>query len=198
MKQDTDWKSGRLVGFKLMVTLVCLMCPLASSVASAAPDRYERFQVLGIIENIDSAANTITVRLSDGTDKTLRLAKRLRVNGREEATDRAESALTVQERAVIYYKGNGPDETAVEVEALNHVMPKTVMGTLISVNKDRKTLVLRTADGKEETFRVQNDAVIETGDNVMTFDRFEPQSGMQITLHYDDPMGTVEVSRIKR
>ena len=192
------WKLGRLVNDALLVVLVCLASTLAPLSASAAPDRHERYQVLGIIENIDSAASTITVRLSDGTDKTLRLAKRLTVNGRAETTSRAESALTVQERAVIYYKGNGADETAVEVESLNHVMHKTVTGTVISVDKDRRTVVLRTANGKDETFRLQNDAVIETADNVVTFDRCEPQSGVQITLHYEDPMGVVEVSRIKR
>jgi len=192
------WKSGRIVGFTLMVTLVCLMGTQAARVASAAPDRHERFQVLGTIENIDSAAGTITVRLSDGSDKSLRLAKHLTVNGREETTRRAESALAVRERAVIYYTENGGDETAVDVESLNHAMRRTVTGTLISADKDGKTVVLRTANGKEETFRVKNDAVIETADNVMTFDRFEPQSGVQITLHYEDPAGLVEVSRIKR
>jgi hypothetical protein len=191
------WKSERLAGFILMVTLVCLTGTVASRVASAAPDRHERFQVLGTIENIDSAANTITVRLSDGTDKTLRLAKRLTVNGREETTRRSESALTVQERAVIYYTENAGEETAVDIESLNHAMHRTVTGTLISADKDAKTVVLRTANGKEETFRVKNDAVIETVDNVMTFDRFEPQSGVQITLHYEDPAGLMEVSRIK-
>jgi hypothetical protein len=181
-----------------MAAFVCLTSTLTSSVASAAPDRHERYQLLGTIENIDSAAGTITVRLSDGSDKTLRLAKRLTVNGREETTRRAESVLTVQERAVIYYTENGEDETAVDVQSLNHAMHRTVTGTLISANKDGKTIVLRTANGKEETFRVKNDAIIETADNVMTFDRFEPQSGVQITLHYDDPAGILEVSRIKR
>ena len=31
----------------------------------------------------------------------------------------------------------------------------------------------------------------------MTFAQFETQSGSQITLHYEDPLGIVEVSRIK-
>jgi hypothetical protein len=154
--------------------------------------------VLGTIENIDSAANTITVRLSDGTDKTLQLAKRLVVNGREETRNRAESRLMARERAVIYYTDKGRDETAIDLESLNHVMRRTTTGTLISADKDNKTLVLRTANGKEETFRVQNDAVIETGDGVMLFTQFEPQSDELVTLHYEDPLGMVKVSRIKR
>jgi hypothetical protein len=44
---------------------------------------------------------------------------------------------------------------------------------------------------------VQNDAVIESGDSVMIFAQFEPQVGAQITLHYQDPLGMAEVSRIK-
>jgi hypothetical protein len=103
-----------------------------------------------------------------------------------------------RERAVIYYTDKGSDETAVEVESLNHVMRRTVNGTLISANKDNKIVVLRTAGGKEETFRVQNDAVIETGDGVMMFAQFEPQSDELVTLHYVDPLGIVKVSRIKR
>jgi hypothetical protein len=153
--------------------------------------------LLGTIENIDSAANTITVRLADGTDKTLQLAKRLVVNGREETRSRAESGLMARERAVIYYTDKGNDETAVDVESLNHAMRRTITGTLISADKGNRTVVLRTANGKEETFRVQNDAVIESSDGVMIFAQFEPQAGAQITLHYQDPLGMAEVSRIK-
>jgi hypothetical protein len=187
------WLARWLSGNGLLITLVFLVGTLASGNAYAAPE----YRVLGTIENVDHGANTITVRLSDGTDKMLLLAKRLKVNGREEPRDRAESALSAQERAVIYYTDKGGDETAVDVELLNHAMRRTVTGTLVSADKSSKTVVLRTENGKEETFRVQSDAVIETSDSVVTFDRFEPQSGAQITLHYEDPAGMLEVSRIK-
>jgi hypothetical protein len=190
-------KVRRLATDVLLIALVCLASTLASHVASAASNGHQRYLVLGTIENIDSAANTITVRLSDGTDKTLPLAKRITVNGRGETRSRAESSLTAQERAVIYYTDNSGDETAVDVESLSHAMPRTVTGTFISGDRVNKTVVMRTANGKEETFRVQDSAVIETGDSVMTFAQFEPQSGAQITLHYDDPLGVEEVSRIK-
>jgi len=188
---------GRLIGGVLLVALVCLASTLALRDASAATNRHERYMVLGTIENIDNAAQTITVRLSDGTDKKLLLAKRLTVNGREDTRSQAESALTSQERAVIYYTDKGGDETAVDVESVNHSMRRMVTGTLISADKDRKTVVLRMGNGKEEAFRVQNDAVIETSDGVMMFAQLEPQAGTQITLHYEDPLGTAEVSRIK-
>jgi hypothetical protein len=191
------WKLARLVGAVMLVVLVCLANTLPSRDANAAPSGREKHMVLGTIENIDSAANTITVRLSDGTDKTLQVAKRLTVNGREETRARAESALTAQQRAVIYYTDKGGDETCVDVDSLNHAMRRTLTGTLVSADKDNKTLVLRMTNGKEETFRVQNDAVIETGDGVMIFAQFEPQLGAQITLHYQDPLGMAEVSRIK-
>jgi len=192
-KAMVNEKFGRLSGDVLLFTLVCLVAALASGNASAAT----RYRVLGTIENVDSAGNTITVRLSDGTDKTLQLAKHVMVNGRDETRSRAEAALTVQERAVVYYTDKGGDETAVDVESLDHAMRKTVTGALISADKSSKIIVLRTGNGNEETFRVQNDAVIETGDSVVTFAQFEPQPGAQITLLYEDPEGSVEVSRIK-
>jgi len=191
------WRLARLVGEVLLVALVSLTSTLASRDVSAAANTHEKYMVLGIIENIDSAANTITVKLSDGTDKTLQLAKRLTVNGRAELSSHAESALTAQERAVIYYTDKSGNETAVDVESLNHAMPRTVAGTLISADKDSKTVVLRTVNGKDESFRVQKDAVIETTDGVMIFAQFEPQAGSQITLHYEDSLGMEEVSRIK-
>ena len=191
------WNLGRLVNRVLLVALVCLASTLTSLNASAAPNGRDRYQVLGTIESIDSAANTITVKLSDGTDKTLQLGKRLMVNGREETRGRAESALRANERAVIYYTEKDGGETAVDVESLNHAMRRTVTGELVSVDKDNKVLILKTAGGMDERFRVQNDAVIETGDSVMTFAQFEPQSGAQITLHYEDAAGSLEVSRIK-
>jgi len=177
----------RLGGAVVLFALVCLTGMLASRDAGATTNKRESYQVFGTIESIDTAANTITVRLSDGTDKTLQLAKRLTVNGREETRSRAESALTARERAVIYYTNEGGGETAIDLESLNHAMRRTVSGTLISANKDNKIVVLRTASGKEETFRVQNDAVIETGDGVMLFEQFAPQSDELVTLHYEDP-----------
>jgi len=191
---NRKWK--QLVGAVLLVAVICLTMLLSHN-ANAASNSRERYLLLGTIENIDSAANTITVRLFDGTDKTLRLAKHLTVNGHEEKRTRAESRLLAQERAAIYYANNGGDETAVDVESLNHAMRKAVTGTLISADKDNMTLVMRTANGKEETFRVRNDAVIETGDSVMIFAQFEPKSGTQIILHYQDPLGVTEVNRVK-
>ena len=142
-KAIAHWKLARLVGEVMLVALVSLTSTLASRDVMAAPNSHERYMVLGTIENIDSAANTITVRLSDGTDKTLQLAKRLTLNGRAETRSRAESAFMAQERAVIYYTDKSGDETAVDVESLNHAMPRTVAGTLISADKDSKTVVLR-------------------------------------------------------
>jgi hypothetical protein len=191
------WKLKRSGGAALLIALVCLMSTLASRDASAAPRERKSYLVVGTIENIDSGSNTITVKLSDGTDKTLQLAKRLMVNGREESRLRAESALTAQERAVIYYTNKGGDETAVDLESVNHVMRRAVTGTLISADKNNKILVLRAADGKAETFRVENDAVIETGDGVMLFADFEPQSDELVTLHYKDAEGMMAVSRVK-
>ena len=188
---------GRLVGAVLVIALVCFASMLVSPDVNAAPHSHAKYLVLATIENIDSVANTMTVRLSDGTDRTLQLAKHVTVNGRNERRSQAESDLMAKERAVISYTARDGDETAVDVESLNHAMRKTVMGTLISADKENKILVLRRADGREEIFRVQNDAVIETGDSVMTFAQFEPQAGLQVTLHYKDILGMVEVSRIK-
>jgi hypothetical protein len=191
-------KLARALGGMSLAALVCLAGTLAASTASASPNRSERYIILGTIDNVDSAGNAITVKLSDGTEKTLQLAKRMMVNGRNEKMDRAEAALMPNERAVIYYKVRGGEETAVDVESVNHAMRKAVTGSLVSADKAGNRLVLQLANGREETFRVNNDAVIETGDNVMTFAQFDPQTGAQITLHYDDSLGTPEVSRVKR
>lgn len=189
------WKSGWLISGVLLVA-VCLAGMLAVRDASASNGR-EKYEVLGTIENIDSAANTITVKLFDGTNKTMQLAKHLTVNGREETRNHAESGLAAQARAVVYYTDKGGEQTAVDVETLNHASRKTVTGTIISADKNNGTLVLRTANGNDQTFRVQTDAIIETGDNVMIFAQFEPQSGAQITLHYVDALGVEAISRVK-
>ena len=188
----------KLGGGLLLVALVCLASAPVSRAESAGSNRNEKYLVLGTIEIVDSATNTLTVRLSDGTDKILQVGKHLSVNGREETRNRGEAELAAQERAVIYYTDRGGQETAVEVESLNHAMRRSVSGTLVSADKDSKVVVLRTLSGKEETFRVQNDAVIETDHNVMIFSQYEPEPGAQITLHYADAIGMPQLSRIKR
>src|SRR5215471_222346 len=106
----------------LLVVLACLAIALIAGYASGARTKSERYRVLGTIENIDSTANTITVKLSDGTEKTLSLAERLTVNGREEQRTRAESALANSERAIIYYTEDNGKESAVDIESLAHAM----------------------------------------------------------------------------
>jgi hypothetical protein len=154
--------------------------------------------VLGTIESVDNAGNAITVKLSDGTEKTWQLAKRMVVNGREEGMSRAESALAPQERAVISYREDGVGETVVDVESFDHAMPRAVTGSIVSADKSAGRLVMRLANGREETFEVKNGTVVETGDGVTTFAQLDPQQGAQVTMHYRDPYGMLEMSRVRR
>jgi len=188
---------ARVMGLAALAAIVCLTGALLARDASAATNR-NKYVIVGTIESVDSAGNAITVKLSDGTEKTLQLAKRLTVNGREEKMSRAEPGLATQPRAVISYTKNGAEETAVEVESLNHSMRKTVTGSLVSADKATNTLVLQLANGRQKTFSVKNDAVIETNDSVTTFLQFEPQQGAQLTLHFEDALGVSEVSRMRR
>ena len=200
VKGNTAAARGRLallLGAAPLAAMVFLTTALLPRAASAAT-KNERYVVLGTIESVDNAGKAITVRLSDGTEKTLRLAQHMVVNGRAEKESRAESALAPQERAVISYKEDGAGETAVEVESLNHAMPGAVTGSVVTADKAAGRLVLRLANGREEAFRVKEGAVIETGDGVTTFAQLDPQQGTQITLHFRDAVGMAEVSRLRR
>ena len=150
-------------GFRLLI-LVCfsvLAISAAEDVVSA---------VHGTITKLDATGKTVTVKTKDGTEHTLHFVDKTAVHGAEATEAGSKDAfhgLKEGSEVVAHYSEKGGEKTAVEVDRVGKGGIKVMEGTVSTVGKDGKTVVVKAADGTEHTFEVAGkgtaDAAKEVG-----------------------------------
>ncbi|HYL65023.1 MAG TPA: hypothetical protein VE077_20610 [Candidatus Methylomirabilis sp.] len=113
--------------------------------------------VRGTITKIDAASKTIAVKTADGTEHTLHFVSSTAVHGAQATATGATDAfhgLTEGSEVVAHYTVKGSEETAVEVDNVGKGGLHAVDGSVSKVSADGKTVVVKAADGTEQTFHV--------------------------------------------
>jgi len=113
--------------------------------------------VHGTITKLDVASKTVVVKTKDGTEHTLHFVDRTAVTGADKTAAGAQDAfhgLSEGSEVVAHYTVKGTDNTATEIDKVGKDGLKSVDGTVKSVGKDGKTVIVKTADGTEHTFDV--------------------------------------------
>jgi arginine repressor len=140
---------------------------LTVSVAFAADDVVSA--VHGSVEKIDSTSKTIVVKTADGTEHTLHLVKSTTVHGADASAKGAEDSWHGVEKGsevVAHYTKRGADDTAVEVDRIGKGGLKVTTGTIKSIDRGGKVIVVKTGDGTEETFKLTDHAVKDAGKGI--------------------------------
>jgi hypothetical protein len=138
-----------------------------ASVAYAADDVVSA--VHGSVEKIDSATKTMVVKTGDGTEHTLHLGKTAVVHGADATAKGAEGSWHGVEKGsevVAHYTTRGAEDTAVEVDKVGKDGMKATEGTIKSIDRGTKTLVVKTGDGAEETFKLSDHAAKDAGQGI--------------------------------
>jgi Cu/Ag efflux protein CusF len=114
--------------------------------------------VHGTITKVDSTAKTITLKLADGTEQTLRMIGKTAVHGTEAGAKEAFHGLKEGSEVVAHYSTKGTQKTAVEVDNIGKDGMHAVGGTISEIDRDGKKLVVKAADGTEQTFKMADQA----------------------------------------
>jgi hypothetical protein len=137
--------------------------------------------VHGTISKIDSGAKAIVVKTADGTEHTFRFVAKTTVHGTEAGAKDAFHGLKEGSEVVAHYTAKGTENTAVEVDKIGKDGLKTMDGTVSEIDRGGKKLVVKSADGTEQAFKMADHAADETGKGA--------QKAAKVTVYYTEDAG---------
>jgi hypothetical protein len=167
------------VRFLLIAALLILPLRAADDVVSA---------VHGTITKLDSATKTMVVKTKDGTEHSIHIVDKTTVHGVDATGAGAKDAfhgLKEGSEVVTHYTVKGTDKTAVEVDHVGKDGMKVVDGTVTRVGEAGKVVVVKTADGTEQTFRVVGRDTAAAAEDVGK----GSEKGAKVTVYYTEDAG---------
>ena len=144
--------------------------------------------VEGTIEKIDSSANTMVVKTSDGKEQTFQFNASTQVHGVDQARAADKDSfhgLKQGGTVAVHYTAAGNVQTAQEVDNVGPGGMKTTDGTLTKIDRTAKTMSVKTADGAEQGFQLTDHAAQDAGKGIAT----GAQKSAQVTVHYTEAAG---------
>jgi hypothetical protein len=168
-----------LFRFLVLAAMVVFAVYAADDVVSA---------VHGTITKLDSSTKTMVVKTKDGTEHTVHFADKTAVWGADKTAAGAQDAfkgLSEGSEAVVHYTEKGGEKTATEVDKVGKDGLKSTEGTVSKVGKDGKEVVVKAADGTEQTFHV---AGHDTADAARDIGKAADKTG-KVTVYYTEESG---------
>ena len=155
----------------LTFMLASIAC-LAQDVASV---------VHGTVKKVDKTSKTVVVKTADGTERNIKVADQATVHGTKEGFDGLKEGSEVVARST----AKGTEETADELGKVGKDGMKVTKGTITKVDKDTKTVVVKSADGTEKTFDYSRHASEDVGKAV---GKGSERAG-KVTVYYTEEAG---------
>ena len=158
----------------LQGVVATLLAPLSFAVEAVSTAH-------GTISKIDAGAKTIVVKTADGTEHTVRFIAKTTVHGTEVGAKDTFHGLKEGTEVVAHYTSKGAEKTAVEVDKVGKDGLKSVDGTVSDIDRGGKKLVVKSADGTEQAFKMADHAAVETGEGV--------EKSAKVTVYYTEDAG---------
>jgi len=86
---------------------------------------------------------------------------------------------------VAHYSARGAEDTALEFDKVGKGGLKTVDGSVKDIDRGRKTLIVKTSDGIESTFRLTDHAAKDGGKDIAE----GIAKGRKVTVYYSEDAG---------
>jgi hypothetical protein len=137
--------------------------------------------VHGTVTKVDKATKTVVVKTADGTEHTIKVTGQTTYKGTKEGLDGIKEGSEV----VVHETGKGAEETGVEIGKIGEGSMKVAEGTVVKVDKGTKTVVVKTADGTENTFEYSATAGKDMGQAVGA----GTEKGAKVTVYYTEESG---------
>jgi hypothetical protein len=169
----------KFAGSALVLFILSLAAIAADDVVSA---------VSGTVKKVDSAAKTIVVKAADGAEHTFHFIGRTTVHGAEKTGEAAKDAFHgVKEgsEVAVHYTAKGAEATAEEVDDIGKDGLKATEGTVSRIGSGGKTIIVKTADGTEETYHVASHAVGKAGTEIAE----GSEKSAKVTVYYTEKAG---------
>ncbi len=169
----------RRAGYALAFLFLTLAAIAADDVVSA---------VSGTVKKVDAVTKTIVVKTADGAERTFHFVGRTTVHGVEKAAEGTKDMFHgVKEgsEVAVHYTAKGTEETAEEVDDIGKDGLKATEGTVSRIGSGGKTIVVKTADGAEETYHFAGHAVSKAGKEIAE----GTEKSAKVTVYYSEKAG---------
>jgi hypothetical protein len=179
---------ARLVAKALALTpLVGLAMGASISVTAQSPVPVQgvtgTIATEGTVKDVHEAGNTVIVGTVDGVEHVFHYTKDLLVHGGKGPD--ALRGLKAGSSVVVHYTVEGANEAAHEIDRLGDEGLKSTEGVVTRVDRGRKQIAIKFADGKTETFRLTDRAAEDAGKEV----RRATKDAGQVIVYYSDEGG---------
>ena len=144
--------------------------------------------VSGTVKKVDAGTKTVVVKTADGTEHTFHFVERTSVQGADASAAGAKDAFHgVKEgsEVVVHYTKKGTEETAEEIDHVGKDGLKVTEGTVSKIDRGGKTLVVKTADGAEETYHLTEHAAKDAGKDIGK----GAEKSAKVTVYYTEVGG---------
>ena len=141
--------------------------------------------VHGTVKKIDATAKTAVVTTDKGTEEVVSFTDKTVIHGTAAGATGAFHGLTEGSEVVVHATGSGAKKTALEVDAIGKGGMKAVDGTVSTIGAGGKTVVIKLADGTEQTFETTGHAAAEIGSATAA----GTEKVAKVTVHYTDEAG---------
>jgi hypothetical protein len=189
--------------FRVFPKVFFLVC--VTALLSSAHGQDAVHAVAGAVTRIDKAAKTIAVKTTEGSEEVFRYTEHTAVRDSREGAHVAKMGVVDAYMAgkegthvVVRYTGKGADKTATLVEDFGKDAMKVGRGTVTHVDKAAHTVVVKTDDGAEATYRLGAEGVVETDHGVIRSNRYLAKEGDKVVVHYTEDAGTKVVRFFKK
>lgn len=140
--------------------------------------------VVATVKTVDKGTKTVVVKTGEGTEHTFRFIGRTVAHGAEATAKGSKDAfegMKEGDEVVVHYTVKGTVKTAQEVDHIGKDGMKMTVVVVKGVDRGAKTVAVKTADGAEETYRLTDHAVRETGKGL--------KEGGKVTIYYTEEGG---------
>ena len=135
----------------------------------------------GTVKKVDKSTKTLVVKTADGTEHTVKVTDQAVIQGSKEGFDEVKDGSEV----VVRCTTKGAEGTADELGRVGKDGMKATKGTITKMDKDTKTIVVKSADGTEKTFEYTDDAAKDIGKTTGK----GVEKGTEVTVYYTEEAG---------
>jgi Cu/Ag efflux protein CusF len=141
----------------------------------------------GVVNNIDSAAKTITVITDDGSDGTFQdmISSRTSIEFDKSIRTEATAANEFKKkgaRVIVFYYGAGEIRTVVALKSLGEGPFTKESGTVMKFDKKEHSLTIKDSSGTIESFKITPNTVADTDAGAAEGLKFDPHKGEPVRV----------------
>jgi arginine repressor len=155
---------------------------------SSRSARLER-ALAGELTKVDESAKTLVIRTAAGTDEVLKITEGTVVRDLKEGAHTSALAGKEGTHVVVHYSEEGAEKVARAVNYVGGETLKVAAGAVTKFDRAGRTLMVKTADGANETFHLAENATIELAQRIVRFSEASFREGERVTVHYTEEAG---------